>query len=173
MFLGKPNILDGRKWAPKIVGGEVSPLGAFPHQVSFGYDMKHFCGGSILNSESIATAAHCCEGLDDHLKGLTVLAGANNVVSPESGFQSTKVKKLIIHPSYNDSTLFNDICIVRLAEPLILSMEKRTSAVKLPQEGYTATGLAIASGWGATSEDGELFFSLMNVTVPIITDEEW
>ena len=141
--------------------------------MSFGYDINHFCGGSILNSESIATAAHCCEILGDYVQRLTVLAGANNIASPESGYQRIKVKKLIIHPSYNDSTLFNDICIVSLAEPLILSVEKRTSAVKLPQEGYTATGMAVASGWGATSEDGDLSPSLMNVTVPIITDEEW
>ena len=83
------------------------------------------------------------------------------------------MKKLIIHPSYDGSTLFNDICIVRLAQPLILSMEKRTLAVKLPHEGYTATGMATASGWGATSEGGELSPSLMNVTVPIITDLDW
>ena len=68
--------------------------------------------------------------------------------------------------------MLNDICILRLAKPLILSIETRTATIKLPDQGYRATGKAIVSGWGETLE-AQPSNLLMNVTVPIITDEEW
>ena len=141
--------------------------------MSFAYDNAHLCGGSIISSNAIATAAHCCKTVAAYIPKLTILAGANNIDNPESGFQRPKVEELIIHPSYDESSLLNDICIIHLAQALILSTEKRTLAVQLPQEGYTATGKAVVSGWGSTSEGGPLSPNLMNVTVPIITDEEW
>ena len=154
--------------APLIVGGEVSRLGAFPHQVSFQSDGRHFCGGSIISSEAILTAAHCCA----YTSGLTVLAGANNIEFPEAGSQEIQINQRIIHPKYDDS-LINDICILRLSSTLVLSNETRTAVVKLPQAGYTVTGMAVVSGWGATSEGGPGTSVLMNVTVPVISDEEW
>ena len=148
----------------------MSPLGAFPHQVSFQIKENHFCGGSILSPEAVITAAHCCVA---YTSDLSVLAGANNIETPESGHQKIQIDNRIIHPEYDDSRLINDICILRLSSKLILSNETRAAVVKLPQQGYTATGMAVVSGWGATSEGGPGTGTLMNVTVPVITDEEW
>merc|ERR1711976_36075 len=50
----------------RIVGGEDALPGEFPHQVSmqhnniFWFGSSHFCGGSVLNENFVATAAHCC-----------------------------------------------------------------------------------------------------------------
>ena len=103
---------------------------------------------------------------------MNVLAGANNIDIAESGHQKIQIDETIIHPKYDDS-LINDICILRLSSKLVLSNETRAAAVKLPHEGYTATGMAVVSGWGATSEGGAGTAILMNVTVPIITDDDW
>lgn len=50
----------------RTIGGHVAPPGLFPWQVSIqnyhvlsGYE--HFCGGVILNEDTILTAAHCVE----------------------------------------------------------------------------------------------------------------
>ena len=49
---------------PRIVGGEEAEYGEFPWQAAllrFGAS-KPFCGGIVLSSETILTAAHCLRG---------------------------------------------------------------------------------------------------------------
>lgn len=44
----------------RVVGGVDANVGQFPHQVSLQrQDGSHTCGGSIISSTFILTAAHC------------------------------------------------------------------------------------------------------------------
>jgi hypothetical protein len=62
-----PNASKGecglRLTAERVVGGEVARLGEFPYVALLGYlkynEIFYLCGGSILNSKYILTAAHC------------------------------------------------------------------------------------------------------------------
>lgn len=52
----------------KIVGGSIVAPNSLPFQVSIqrrpspGVDWMHYCGGSILDSNFVVTAAHCVYG---------------------------------------------------------------------------------------------------------------
>jgi trypsin len=60
--------------APAIVGGVPAVAGDFPFIVSLQKNGAHFCGGSLLDSTTVLTAAHCADG--QTTSGLTVRAGS-------------------------------------------------------------------------------------------------
>lgn len=45
-----------------IVGGTAAAAGEFPFIVSLQKNGAHFCGGSLLNANTVVTAAHCAVG---------------------------------------------------------------------------------------------------------------
>jgi hypothetical protein len=49
--------------AAQIVGGTAAASGEFPYIVSLQTSSgSHFCGGSLLNANTVITAGHCAEG---------------------------------------------------------------------------------------------------------------
>jgi trypsin len=57
-----------------IVGGTVAAAGEFPFTVSLQRSGSHICGGSLLDSRTVVTAAHCTVG--QTASSLTVRAGS-------------------------------------------------------------------------------------------------
>ena len=65
----EPSCGKGKSQFPgtRIIGGRPAKEGEFPWQVSIGRisavtgGIRHFCGGTILSSNTILTAAHCLE----------------------------------------------------------------------------------------------------------------
>jgi hypothetical protein len=62
-----------------IVGGTAARAGEFPFIVSLRRaNGQHFCGGSLLNANTVITAAHCSvpKALAGPVSGITVRAGS-------------------------------------------------------------------------------------------------
>ena len=59
----------------RIINGENSDAHEWPWQVSLQYSVNssHFCGGSIIHSRWVLTAAHCLEG--ETLASFNVVVG--------------------------------------------------------------------------------------------------
>ena len=63
----------------QIVGGTAAGAGEFPYIVSLSHSGSHFCGGVLLNANTVLTAGHC--SVDYSASSVKVRAGSN-VSSP-------------------------------------------------------------------------------------------
>nr|XP_035942488.1 cationic trypsin [Halichoerus grypus] len=146
----------------KIVGGYTCQKNSLPYQVSLnsGY---HFCGGSLINSQWVVSAAHC------YKSRIQVRLGEHNIAVSESAEQFINSAKVIRHPKYNEKTFDNDIMLIKLSSPATLN--SRVSAVSLPKSCAAAGTQCLISGWGNTQSIGENYPDLLQcLQVPILSD---
>lgn len=129
----------------RIVGGEEITIQQRPFQVSLLYNGGHYCGGSIVNEDTIVTAAHCAQNAASRY---TVRVGST---SRTSGGQVVGVKSVTNHPKYNSATIDYDAAIIKLSSKLTFS--STVKAIQLAPNGYNVPDGATCyvSGWGTTS----------------------
>ncbi|XP_050465746.1 chymotrypsin-1-like [Cataglyphis hispanica] len=136
--------------SPRIVGGKDAPIGKFPYQISLRYLNAHTCGGSILNTRTVLTAAHCVAGLEKQLNFLSVHAGTNYL--NETGYMF-KVANITINENYNGAQLTNDIALIHLATPI--KYNAVVQPIKLATTDNDLEGKPCTlSGWGTTKLGG-------------------
>ncbi|KAF3039650.1 hypothetical protein E8E11_000942 [Didymella keratinophila] len=147
-----------------IVGGTTANAGDFPFIVSLQKSGSHFCGGSLINANTVITAAHCTVG--QTASTLTVRAGSLN---RNSGGTLVKVSSIKAHPSFSSSTLTNDVAIWKLATSIPTSSTVGYASLAAsgsdPASGSTST----VAGWGTTSSGGSSPTTLRKVVVPIVS----
>ncbi|KAL5116699.1 hypothetical protein ACEQ8H_005448 [Pleosporales sp. CAS-2024a] len=148
-----------------IVGGTTASAGDFPFIVSIQRSGSHFCGGSLLNANTVLTAAHCAVG--QTASTLQIRAGS---LSRSSGGTLVKVSSIKVNPSYNAGTYNNDIAIMKLATSIPTSSTISYARVAASGTDPAAgTGLTVA-GWGTTTSGGSsLPVNLLKVDVPVIS----
>lgn len=79
--LPKPTAPPASEQGKLIVGGEPAAPGDFPYIVSLQEGGSHFCGGSLLNENTVVTAAHCSTGASP---GSVSVRAGSLVSSPDS-----------------------------------------------------------------------------------------
>ncbi|XP_055630032.1 brachyurin-like [Toxorhynchites rutilus septentrionalis] len=142
----------------KIAGGAPAKDRQFPYQaallINFADESTTLCGGSIVSTTFVLTAAHCLEGGID----ATVIVGTNTVSIP-SDDRAVEIDvtfhDMLVHPKYDPIDVLNDIAIVRLTKALTFS--DTIQPVKLPSRQEALSDLVnvdtTVSGWGALGED--------------------
>ena len=105
----------------RIVGGESAGAGTWGWAVSIYIAPGYLCGGSILSSTWIVTAAHCV--VNASASDIYVFAGSNVQWSG----QVRNLSGLTVHPSYDPNTKQNDIALLQLESPLNMSDPNVTS----------------------------------------------
>lgn len=157
--------------AKRVVGGEPAQPGSRPWQVGLlaaGINdnaQAQFCGGTLIATQWVVTAAHCVDG------GMTpsqvaILPGTHSLSDAKA--RRVAVKRLVVHPQWNQATNDHDIALLELAAPVtpgptITPIRVSTAA----QEPAPGTPLTV-SGWGATKQGGPGSILLMTVDVPVV-----
>ncbi|GJQ80527.1 hypothetical protein Trydic_g12418 [Trypoxylus dichotomus] len=146
----------------RVVGGTNAPGGEYPSMVSLrSSGNAHFCGGTILNSLNILTAAHCIVGRS---AGNTITVAGTNLLN--SGGTSRATALLLVHANYNSQTIANDIAVVRVSQALGFTTLIQQVSLNTANTGAVA---AILVGWGRTSTNGPLPNNLQHLATQTIT----
>ncbi|OXA64125.1 trypsin-1 [Folsomia candida] len=148
-----------------IVGGSPAARGEFPWLVSIQLkDFGHICGGTILNSEWILTAAHCM--FEEYQSEYQIVAGDHLQNQTDPSEQIVDAEDFFVHGNYDDDYLKNDIGLIRLKSPI--KFDDVVKAAKIGDNTTSAENQLITAGWGDT-EYGTPSSSiqLLKVTVPL------
>ena len=154
----------------KIVGGNTAPQGQQRWITSIQSNQQHFCGGAVVGNRWVLTAAHCMVGESADDPSLSVWVGGNNLNLPGQGFRRDVVK-IVTHSQYNDTTLVNDIALLKLGSPLPDAIPRVLIPTSAVMNGTAAPNQPVTvSGWGALSENGNSPNRLHEVTLPVVSN---
>ena len=164
-----PRVIFVENFIPKIAGGSKTEA-PIPWQVHItiikeisGRESHFQCGGTIIDEETILTAAHCFDVNGYGFDFVIVSKAATG--NPIFGYQNLKgknlhnVKETIIHPRYNKTGLLgsNDLAILKLKEPWTFSEKVQAACLPDPSFSPEEGELGVVSGWGRTR--GKILFS--------------
>uniref|UniRef100_UPI00398F6AD9 transmembrane protease serine 9-like n=1 Tax=Pristiophorus japonicus TaxID=55135 RepID=UPI00398F6AD9 len=149
----------------KIIGGQEVVPHSKPYMVSIQFQNKHKCGGALIKTSWVLTAAHC----QSKLKNTRVVLGAHSLSNEGDGKQIFAVKRMIPHSLYNSKLNTNDIMLLQLNDTATLN--KFVNVLNLPNSEMDIKDGAMCNvtGWGFTRfRNGKISDKLQQVNVTII-----
>ncbi|MFJ9633430.1 trypsin-like serine protease [Streptomyces sp. NPDC101175] len=174
--------------SPKIIGGTTTTISTAPYMAQLWYyddkgttseadDIGFFCGGSVISPSKILTASHCVKGYNWAKNGTVVTSAtvlpttdADNNVDLHGG-QATAVLRQWNHPSYNATTIDNDVAVLTLAAPVKATPIRMTTNTDTTSYTGTAAKTAKVYGWGRTSSTTQdISETLKTASLPIQSD---
>lgn len=176
LFLGAAVVLSGVQTSfaaaptvtPKIVGGVPVPITEAPWQVAVVGNGSTLCGGSLIASDWVLTAAHCIGAATS----ITVYAGITELNSG-SGANQFGVLQAVTNPGYNQTSFANDLTLVQLDRPITpgptmapIALPTAEDSASWPPAGSAAT----ISGWGSDRFGGSSLNSLRQGVVQVLTN---
>lgn len=98
----------------KIIGGQPAEPGDWGWQAYLDYFNSFICGGVLMNTEFVITAAHCVAN-NNAPQFYTIKLGLHTRSNPESFSITRTIDQIFIHPDYNSNNFHNDIALLKLS----------------------------------------------------------
>lgn len=166
-FWDKWSALEGETLTARIVGGQVARNGEFPYMVAIrSSNGKLLCGGSLINSQHVLTAAHCVRGLDPAF--IRAMMGTLQL----SDFQTSTergISQLWTHNGFNFNSFDWDVAVLKLSSPVPLTASVQPICLSVNTAERINGRRAMVVGWGRRKEaDRRSSDNLRKVNVPIV-----
>ncbi len=154
----------------KIVGGVESDITKHPYVVSLQKNGRHYCGGSLIAPNFVLSAGHCVDFLN--ASDMKVVIGSQTNSANASTAETHNVVKFTTHPDFENSwsKITHDYAVIELETESIHTPVGLTSSLISPFD-VSKDGDSMTMGWGTTTESGSLATTLMEVTVPLVSNE--
>ncbi|GJQ69454.1 hypothetical protein Trydic_g6563 [Trypoxylus dichotomus] len=162
------NIISASSQKPgqvRIVGGFDAQNGQFPWAVSLRSSSsgRLFCGGSIINSRWILTAATCVDG--STTSEFYIAAGT---LLLSSGGDLYRISKIVVHDSYNYPNY--DIALVQVEGEIQFSNDVQPIEIETDNSNVEEVD-CLLTGWGRKVYNGHVSEELQYVPLQTITNE--
>ena len=133
-----------------------------------------WCGGSILTSLHIPTAAHCT--YDSSINEVKAPASIHVLVGEHDTSDSIDdihiVFKIINHPKFNHDNADYDFSIMTLTSPITFSYKAAPICLPASVASLYIGQVATVTGWGDTGADGSPASTLQEVDVLVESNDK-
>ncbi|XP_056383386.1 chymotrypsinogen A-like [Hyla sarda] len=166
---GVPSIKPIVSGYARVVNGENAVSGSWPWQVSLQDNTGfHFCGGSLINSLWVVTAAHC---------GVTtshrVILGEYDRSSSAEPIQTKTISRVFRHPSYSSFTTANDITLLKLSSAASFNNRVAPVCIAASADVFNGGERCVTTGWGYVNAATQTTPSkLQQVSLPLLSNTE-
>ncbi|KAJ3626463.1 hypothetical protein MTP99_016955 [Tenebrio molitor] len=156
----------------RIVGGQVASPGQFPWQAAiykYTADGRYFCGGSLFSEQWILTAGQCVIDATE----FSIQLGSNQLDSTDNNRVVLSSTIYYVEPRFDPTvSLAHDVGMIKLPTPVTFNDYIQPVIMLVGMAPIYKGVVAETSGWGQTSDSGDLVNDLNYVQTTIIWNSE-